>query len=502
MSRSVRILVALLVAATAAGAAACGTQSPARPSEAPKGATLSVLPPVASSNGVSVEWRCVAMASDGGFYGVFSSAQVACPDGAGRPVSASGLRAAAVPSSPIALSSTVSGSTVVLSWSASAAASSYVVEAGSSPGLTDLANIDTGSSAPTLTATGVPAGTYYVRVRARNSEGVSGPSNETVVVVGGGGGCNAAPGAPTGLVATSSGSTVSLSWAAPGGGCPPQTYYIEAGSAPGLNDLADFSTGNPSTVFTAGGVGNGTYYVRVRAATPGGKSAPSNEATLVVGQAVCVGPPMSVSSSASGNSLSISWSDPATGVPFYYLVEIGTSPGAANIGVATAGVTPRIFTTTLPAGTYYIRMKTVAPCGTSAASNEVTATISGPTAPTPTPPTLRAEFTVKSTHPLLNDGQCAVLRGKDADSGNNVLTCRLDGSLSTGAITSYRWTMPAPINLDLTVSGSTVTDPRLGGCGQVADPGEVTKDLTLTVTSPGGSQSVTHTVTLTKSAPC
>ncbi|MCX6553371.1 MAG: S8 family serine peptidase, partial [Acidobacteria bacterium] len=58
---------------------------------------------------------------------------------------------------------------------------------------------------------------------------------------------------------------------------------IEAGSAPGQADLANFSTGSTATSFAASGVGAGTYYVRVRATNAFGTSGPSNEATLSVG---------------------------------------------------------------------------------------------------------------------------------------------------------------------------------------------------------------------------
>jgi hypothetical protein len=86
---------------------------------------------------------------------------------------------------------------------------------------------------------------------------------------------------PTGLAASASGTTVTLRWSAPSSGTP-SAYVIEAGSASGLANLTSFSTGSTATVFSASGVGAGTYYVRVRATNGGGTSAPSNEVTLIV----------------------------------------------------------------------------------------------------------------------------------------------------------------------------------------------------------------------------
>lgn len=91
----------------------------------------------------------------------------------------------APPPAPTALSFTIDGSTVNLTWTApeEGAPTSYILEAGSEPGLANLVAQDTGSAATTLAYAGVPPGTYYVRVRAVNSLGAGVASNEVVVAV-------------------------------------------------------------------------------------------------------------------------------------------------------------------------------------------------------------------------------------------------------------------------------------------------------------------------------
>jgi len=72
---------------------------------------------------------------------------------------------------------------VTLRWTGVPGATSYFVEAGSAPGLQDLASADLGSPATTLIATGVRRGTYYVRMRAVSDCDTSAPSNEIIVTV-------------------------------------------------------------------------------------------------------------------------------------------------------------------------------------------------------------------------------------------------------------------------------------------------------------------------------
>ena len=58
-----------------------------------------------------------------------------------------------------------------------------MILAGSSPGLSNLANFDTGNSNTAFVTGGVPAGSYYVRVLSRSSCGLSAASNEALVFV-------------------------------------------------------------------------------------------------------------------------------------------------------------------------------------------------------------------------------------------------------------------------------------------------------------------------------
>lgn len=91
------------------------------------------------------------------------------------------VAACPLPAAPAGLTRSGAGTTVVLNWTGAAGASSYRVEAGSSPGLANLAAIDLGQALSL--STGAPPGQYFVRVRALNACGLGPPSNEVVVTV-------------------------------------------------------------------------------------------------------------------------------------------------------------------------------------------------------------------------------------------------------------------------------------------------------------------------------
>jgi hypothetical protein len=86
-----------------------------------------------------------------------------------------------VPQAPTALRAVISDRTVRLDWQPPENVGDYEIVAGSAPGLNNLGTFRTGGPA-FATFFGVPAGNYYVRVRAINELGAA-ESTEIKVVV-------------------------------------------------------------------------------------------------------------------------------------------------------------------------------------------------------------------------------------------------------------------------------------------------------------------------------
>jgi hypothetical protein len=93
--------------------------------------------------------------------------------------------------------------------------------------------------------------------------------------------CNAAPTAPSNVVASRSGAIVTLNWTAPSGSDPVSTYVIEAGNTSGTNNVGTFVAPGTASTFQREAPA-GTYYARVFARNACGTSAPSNEIVITV----------------------------------------------------------------------------------------------------------------------------------------------------------------------------------------------------------------------------
>jgi predicted phage tail protein len=183
------------------------------------------------------------------------------------------------PDAPTSVLAFLSGGQMAITWlpaTTGGAPASYVVEVGSASGQSNLASV--GAAGRSFSYNPVPPGFYFLRVRAVNAGGTSQPSTEVMFVVGG---VPSPPGAPNFVSSPVSGNSVTLNWTAPTVGTA-TSYIVEAGSATGLNNLANHNTGSTSTSLSFSGVPSGTYYVRIRAVNAQGASVVSNERTIVV----------------------------------------------------------------------------------------------------------------------------------------------------------------------------------------------------------------------------
>ena len=183
------------------------------------------------------------------------------------------------PGAPTALAASVVPLGVTVTWGAptsGGAPSSYVLLAGAAPGFTTpLASVPLPASPNTVSFSGVPPGTYYLRLHAQNAGGTSAPSAEVSFTIA----PTLPPAAPTMNTPSVSGNTISLSWSSGGGGTP--TYYVlTATLTPSGPALANINLSG--TNVSIPGVPSGTYFLRLTAVNASGASTASNQVTLVV----------------------------------------------------------------------------------------------------------------------------------------------------------------------------------------------------------------------------
>jgi hypothetical protein len=180
-----------------------------------------------------------------------------------------------VPGVPGALQVVVNGGNISISWGAASGATSHRLEAGTGPGLTNIAAIPIAGTS--FSVGGVPPGTYYVRVRGVGPGGVGPPTADAVITVASS--C-VPPGPPSSLTSTVVGRNVTLNWQQAATGTPPITYSIVVGSSSGGSNIGTFPVGGGSSVSVS--APPGTYFARLVANNACGTSTPSNEAVVVV----------------------------------------------------------------------------------------------------------------------------------------------------------------------------------------------------------------------------
>jgi hypothetical protein len=273
---------------------------------------------------------------------------------------------AAAPGTPQSLSGTVSGTRVSLAWrppSSGGVAETYLLYAGTSSGGTDVANgLAVGN---VLSAVGdLPRGRYYIRVRAANAYGRSAESNTVQLRVG------KQLAVPSGFTVSWVGTTATLTWTATTGDSvedTPTNYVLEAGTAPGMSDVASIRVGNTTSFSTD--VSSGTYYVRVSATNDHGQSEPTADLVLVAPGAPNA--PSGLIAIGSGPAVDLRWAEPRGGFPETgYVIEAGSAPGKSDLARLTVGNVLR-FTTVAPSGVYYVRVRALNAKGPGQPSNEI-----------------------------------------------------------------------------------------------------------------------------------
>ena len=205
---------------------------------------------------------------------------------------------------------------VALGWfpPESGTASSYILEAGTTPGASDVFN---GSLGLTTAIEGViPPGTYYVRVRAVNSSGVRPPSNEVAIVIGDG-----PPGKPDVTSVDAPVGSLTVSWDS-GRGPTPDAHRLDffsgAGPVASLNQGAETSVTMPIPP-----TASGTFSVTVTAFNQS-VAGPASEPFIFTLESTCrlLASP-EVGGGVVGGVASVSWL-PVPGATSYVL-SAGTS---------------------------------------------------------------------------------------------------------------------------------------------------------------------------------
>lgn len=293
------------------------------------------------------------------------------------------LRPRTEPGAPTNLRASVTAFNAAFTWDppssvVGGAATSYILEAGLSPGTTIATAPVAGTS---FVAPGVPPGRYYVRIRGVNGAGTGPPSTELVLDVLPGGSAPLLP--PQNVSAFVTGSRLTLTWTPPAGQAP-TGYIVEAGTAAGLSNIGTLPVS--TTSFWYEPVPNGVYFLRVRSRDGLTISTPSAEVMVVVGAVASPpDPPLNLQYTAVGPTLTFQWLAPAAGTPTSYVLEVGSATGLSNLAVfATGSPATSITFNGVPPGRYYVRLRATNAAGTGTPSNEIVVDVSA-TVPLPTP---------------------------------------------------------------------------------------------------------------------
>ncbi len=287
---------------------------------------------------------------------------VAAVNGGGASPASNEAGVVIVPAPPTGLTATAGNNQVVLSWTASSGATSYIIYSGT-------AAIGTSTSASYTDNSAINGDTYTYTVAAVNAGGTSAPSSPVTVTL--------TPPAPTGLTATAGDALVSLSWTSSNGATSYDVYRSTASGA----ESKVVATPTGTTYINTGLINGVVYYYTVAAVNEGGTSSQSNEAS-----AEPIGPPSAptgLTAVETEGQIVLNWTAPP--IATSYNVMRSTVQHAETL--YESGITATTYTDTgVTSGTpYYYRVVAVNSYGPGGWSNEAWPRVpKGPTGVTAT----------------------------------------------------------------------------------------------------------------------
>ncbi len=253
------------------------------------------------------------------------------------------------------VSTTASGTSVVLDWTSGVAGSDFSgvtirrSSAGFPASATDGTAVTSSSMATSLTETGLAEGAYYYSFFNQTSDGYFSQAATTTVTV------DLPPDAPA-LSASVTGSTITLAWSSPSG----VSGYVLRRSTVGfpathVSDTAVTTTAASITGLVQASMVDGRYYYSVFAFDEGGNYSSAGTASVSVDT---VGPtaPTGFTATASGRDVTLAWTNPVDADFSTVILRRSTAafPASTTDGDAvTSTAATRHVDAGLADGTYY-----------------------------------------------------------------------------------------------------------------------------------------------------
>lgn len=405
------------------------------------------------------------------------------------------------PDAPTNVTATSGNGKATVSWTApSGSVSSYTVTAYDGSG--NVAGTCTATApATTCVVTGLTNGSPYTfKVVATNGNGDSSASDPSVSVTP----QTVAPGAPTGVTATASNASATVSWTAPtdNGGSTITSYTATAYNGSGQ---AIGTCTSSTTTCQISGLANGTAYTFKVTATNASGTSPASSPSSALTPFTRPSAPTGVTATPGNGSMAISWTAPSSnGGSAVTSYTVTLSPGGATCTVNAPATTCSIsgltngtaYTATVVAAT---ALSTSLPSTASASASPQASTPDSPTNVTAVPSDGSA--TVSWTAPT-NDGGSPV-DGYIVTASPGGATCTAVAPDTTCVITgltngtSYTFSVAASNDIGLSNSSSpssAVSPASAPGTSDFfqATPGDRT--VTVNWTAPTSGPAITRYV--------